>query len=171
MEILTYILEGELEHKDSMGNGSVIRPGEVQRMTAGTGVTHSEFNHSPDAPVHFLQIWLLPERKGLTPDYEQKAIPMVPRENALTLVASRNGAEDGVTIHQDVSLYAGRLSAGTSVMHELKAGRHAWLQVARGEVELDGQLLAAGDGAALSEEPRVKLVARTPAEVLLFDLA
>ncbi|MFI5401276.1 MAG: pirin family protein, partial [SAR324 cluster bacterium] len=171
MEILTYVLEGELEHKDSMGNGSVIRAGEVQRMSAGTGVTHSEFNRSQSAPVHLLQIWLLPARTGLEPGYEQKAIPPRAMDNALALVASQAGSEDGVSLHQDVNLYAGRLSAGTSVSHDLKAGRHAWLQVARGEVELNGRALAAGDGAAVSQEPRVSLVARTPAEVLLFDLA
>ena len=171
MEILTYLLEGELEHKDSMGNGSVIRAGDVQRMTAGTGVTHSEFNHSREAPVHLLQIWLLPERTGLEPGYEQKAIPPRAMDNALALVASRAGSKDGVSLHQDVNLYAARLSAGAAVSHELKAHRHAWLQVARGEVELDGRTLAAGDGAAVSEEPRVNLVARAPAEVLLFDLA
>jgi hypothetical protein len=171
MEIVTYILAGELEHKDSMGNGSVIRPGDMQRMTAGTGVTHSEFNRSADAPVHLLQIWLLPERSGLPPGYEQKALPAKMLENTLALVASRAGGGNGVMIHQDVNLYAGKLTAGVSVAHELKPGRHAWLQVARGEVDLDGRPLAAGDGAALSEEPRVRLVASTPAEVLLFDMA
>ncbi len=171
MEIVTYLLDGALEHKDSMGNGSVIRPGEVQRMSAGTGVTHSEFNPSASEPVHLLQIWLLPERKGLTPSYEQKALPAQALSGSLALVGSRAGGDGGVTIHQDVNLYAGRLPAGGAVSQAIAPGRHAWLQVARGEVEANGQALAAGDGAALSEETRLDLKAKTPAEVLLFDLA
>jgi quercetin 2,3-dioxygenase len=171
MEIVTYILEGELEHKDSMGTGSVIRPGEVQRMSAGTGVTHSEFNHSHEQPVHLLQIWLLPERNGLKPEYEQKAFARDVLEGHLKLVGSPDGKDGSVTIHQNVGLYAGLLPAGTKVSHELAAGRHAWLQVARGEIEANGQTLLAGDGVALSQEPGVTLVAKAPAEVLLFDLA
>ena len=171
MEIVTYILEGELEHKDSMGTGSVIRPGEVQRMSAGTGVTHSEFNHSKSAPVHLLQIWLLPERNGLPPGYEQKELPGEALNGGLALVASRDGRDGGVKIHQDVELYAGRLAAGTTVTHPIRQGRHAWLQVAKGEVEANGDALAAGDGAALSQESSIVIKALKPAEILLFDLA
>jgi hypothetical protein len=171
MEILTYILEGALEHKDSMGNGSVIRPGEVQRMSAGTGVTHSEANPSDTEPVHLLQIWLLPERGGLAPGYEQISLPAEALEGKLALVGSRTGREGSVTIHQDVDLYAGRLPAGTAVSLTLRPGRHAWLQVARGEIEANGHTLQAGDGAALSEEPRLDVRASAPAEVLVFDLA
>jgi len=171
MEIVTYILEGELEHKDSMGTGSVIRPGEVQRMSAGTGVTHSEFNHSHDAPVHLLQIWLLPERNGLQPEYEQKQLPREALEGGLALVASRECSEGAVKIHQNIELYAGRLPAGKTVSHEIKPGRHVWLQVAKGDVDANGQKLSAGDGAALSQEPTINLIAKTPAEVLVFDLA
>jgi quercetin 2,3-dioxygenase len=171
MEIVTYILEGELEHKDSMGTGSIIRPGEVQRMTAGTGVTHSEFNHSQENPVHLLQIWLLPERNGLKPGYEQKSLPVDALNGKLALVGSHDGNDQGVTIHQDVNLYAGRLGAGNAFEQDLKPGRHAWIQVARGDVEANGQSLAAGDGAAVSQEAHLSLKAKTPAEVLVFDLA
>jgi len=171
MEIVTYILEGELEHKDSMGTGSIIRPGEVQRMTAGTGVTHSEFNHSQENPVHLLQIWLLPERNGLKPGYEQKSLPVDALNGKLALVGSHDGNGQGVTIHQDVNLYAGRLGAGNAFEQDLKPGRHAWIQVARGDVEANGQSLAAGDGAAVSQEAHLSLKAKTPAEVLVFDLA
>jgi len=170
MEIVTYLLDGALEHKDSMGNGSVIRPGEVQRMSAGTGVTHSEFNPSDREPVHLLQIWLLPERRGLAPSYEQKALPPAALAGSLALIASRGG-NGGVTIHQDVNLYAGRLPAGASWAQDIAPGRHAWLHVARGEIEANGQALSAGDGAALSGEARLDLKAVTPAEVLLFDMS
>jgi redox-sensitive bicupin YhaK (pirin superfamily) len=170
MEIVTYLLEGELEHKDSMGNGSIIRPGEVQRMTAGTGVTHSEFNPSDAKGMHLLQIWLLPEQRGLTPSYEQKAIPLDVRKGTLPLVASPTGKDGSVTIHQDVNLYAGRLQAGSAVTQAIAPGRHVWLQVARGGVEANGQALSAGDGAALSDEAQLELKAVGPAEVLLFDL-
>jgi redox-sensitive bicupin YhaK (pirin superfamily) len=171
MEIVTYVLEGALEHADSMGNRSVIRPGDVQRMSAGTGVTHSEFNPSPDTPVHFLQIWLLPNRRGLAPGYEQKAIPEQEERGVLRLVASRDGREGSVTIHQDVDLYASRLQPGERVKHALGKGRHAWLQVLAGRIELNGTEFAVGDGAAISHESALELAALAPTHFLLFDLA
>jgi len=171
MEIITYVLEGELAHKDSLGNGAAIRPGEVQRMSAGTGIDHSEFNHSKDALVHLLQIWILPERRGLAPSYEQKVFPIEQTKNGLLLVAARDGRDGAVTVHQDVALYAGKLAAGAQVEHALAKGRHAWLQVARGAVEVNGQKLRAGDGLAASDEPRLAIRASEDAEVLLFDLA
>jgi redox-sensitive bicupin YhaK (pirin superfamily) len=170
MEIVSYVLEGELAHKDSMGTGSVIRPGDVQRMSAGTGVLHSEWNHSNSEPVHFLQIWILPEKQGIEPGYEQKSFGDETK-NRLRLVASRDGRDGSVTIHQDAELYAARLDAGKEAVRELRPGRHAWVQVARGSVELNGTKLAAGDGAAVSDEKRLVLRATAPAEVLLFDLA
>jgi redox-sensitive bicupin YhaK (pirin superfamily) len=171
MEIVTYVLEGALAHADSMGNRSVIVPGDVQRMSAGTGITHSEFNGKSDEPVHFLQIWLLPDRRGLAPGYEQKAIPEKEERGALRLVASRDGREGSVTIHQDVSLYASRLAPGERVKHALADGRHAWLQMVSGRMELNGTGLAAGDGAAVSQESALEMVALEPAHFLLFDLA
>ena len=170
MEIVTYVLEGALEHRDSIGNGSVIRPGDVQRMSAGTGVTHSEFNSSKTEPVHLLQIWMFPERKGLKPSYEQKPFREEEKRGRLRLVASSDGREGSVTIHQENDLYATILHAGETVRHELKPKRHAWVQVARGSVKLNGQELAEGDGAAISEEKTVQLTGVDPAEVLLFDL-
>lgn len=171
MEIITYILEGALEHKDSLGTGSVIRPGEVQRMTAGTGVTHSEYNHSKIEPVHFLQIWIWPERRGLKPGYEQKMFSPTEKRGKLRLIASQDGREGSVTVHQDVSLYATLLERSESVAWELKLGRHAWLQVVRGEVTLNGIHLEAGEGAAISEERGLRILAENNAEGLLFDLA
>jgi len=171
MEIVSFILEGSLEHKDSMGTSSVIRPGEVQRMSAGTGVTHSEFNPSRTDLVHFLQIWILPAENGLPPSYEQRAFPESERTDRLRLVASRDGRAGSVTIHQGVDLYASLLSPGTSLEHPLATGRHAWLQVTRGSVSVDGIVLTAGDGAALSDETSVVMTAREAAEALLFDLA
>jgi hypothetical protein len=171
MEIITYVLDGALEHRDSMGNGSVIRPGDVQRMSAGTGVTHSEFNHSSLEPVHFLQIWILPRQPGLTPSYEQRTFPIADRRGRLRLIAARDGRDGAVTVHQDVDLFASVLEPGEQVAHMLEPGRHAWLQVARGEVTLNGRPLNAGDGAAVSEEQRLDIDARQSAEVLLFDLA
>jgi hypothetical protein len=170
MEIITYVLEGALAHADSMGNGSTIVPGDVQRMSAGTGITHSEFNARRDEPVHFLQIWLLPDREGLAPGYEQKAIPEREERGVLRLVASRDGREGSVTIHQDVDLCASRLEAGERVKHALADGRHAWLQMVRGRIELNGTALAAGDGAAVSRETALEIVAREPSHLLLFDL-
>jgi redox-sensitive bicupin YhaK (pirin superfamily) len=171
MEILSYVLEGALEHRDSLGTGSVIRPGEVQRMTAGTGVRHSEFNPSSSEPVHFLQIWIFPERRGLAPGYEQKAFPAESRRGTLRLIASRDGRDGSLTIHQDAAVYASLLSAGERVERAIAPGRHGWLQVARGTVRLGGQELFAGDGAAVSEETRVAVEGVSDAEVLLFDLA
>jgi len=176
MEIVTYVLAGALEHKDSMGTGSVIRPGEVQRMSAGTGVTHSEFNASRTELVHLLQIWILPERRGLRPEYEQKEFPERERRGRLRLIAARDGADGAVTIHQDVRLYATLLAPDERVTHTFAPGRHAWVQVARGDVRLNGTPLTAGDGAAVSDERALDLVGEpAPAggagEVLLFDLA
>ncbi len=172
MEIVTYVLEGGLEHRDSMGNGSVIRPGDIQRMTAGTGVAHSEYNASKTDPVHLLQIWMYPERKGLAPGYEQKNVPESARRGLLRLVASPDGRDGSVTLHQDNELYAAILAPGETARHELRPGRHAWLQVARGRVVVNGTELAAGDGAAISEETFVELVGQgEEAELLLFDLA
>lgn len=171
MEIITYVLEGALEHKDSLGTGSVIRPGEVQRMSAGTGIMHSEFNASKQDLLHLLQIWILPERRGLAPGYEQKAFSEEERRNRLRVVASRDGREGSVTVHQDVSLLAGLLDPGARVTHPLATGRHAWVHVARGSVRLGGQVLSAGDGAAVSDAPDVTLEGVEAAEVLVFDLA
>jgi redox-sensitive bicupin YhaK (pirin superfamily) len=171
MEILTYVLEGSLAHRDSMGNGSVIRPGDVQRMTAGTGVSHSEYNHSQVDPVHLLQIWILPEQKGLQPGYEQRSFPMEERQGRLRLIAARDGRDGAVTIHQDVSLFAGVLASGQRITHRLRRGRHAWIQVARGVVQVNGILLKAGDGAAVSEEEALGVSADEASELLLFDLA
>ncbi len=171
MEIVTYVLDGALQHRDSMGNGSMIRPGELQRMSAGTGVTHSEFNPSASEPVHLLQIWILPERNGMSPSYEQRTFPFDERRNQLLLVASRDGAGGALTVHQNVALYASRLDASAEVRHPLRPGRHAWLQVARGDVSLDRESLHAGDGAAISDQPEISIRADGPAEILLFDLA
>jgi len=166
MEILTFVLEGVLEHKDSLGSGSVIRPGDVQRMTAGTGISHSEFNPSRTEPVHFLQVWILPEQPGLEPSYEQRSFPAA----GLRLVGSRDGREGSVRIHQDVLVYVARLSPGEEVVHALAPGRHAWIQMARGAAQVNGTRLGAGDGAALSEERSVTLRGVDGAEALVFDL-
>ena len=171
MEIVTYVIEGALEHGDSLGTGSVIRPGDVQRMSAGTGITHSEYNASRKELVHFLQIWILPERAGIAPSYEQKSFSESERAGRLRLVGARDGRDGSVTIHQDVALYAGLLAPGESVSHELAPGRHAWVQVVRGALSQGETPLAAGDGVAISGESRVELAAREPSEVLLFDLA
>src|SRR5882672_5538266 len=171
MEIISYVLEGALEHKDSLGNGAAIQPGEVQRMSAGSGITHSEYNPSKDAPVHFLQIWILPESKNIAPGYEQRSYPSAERQGRLKLVGSRDGRDGSVTIHQDVALYAGLLGMGDRVKHVLAPGRHAWLQLAQGAVTANGQWLRAGDGAAISEESGIEIVADESAEMLLFDLA
>ncbi len=171
MEIVTYILEGALEHKDSMGNGSVIRVGDVQRMSAGTGVTHSEHNASDKEPVHLLQIWILPEFKGLKPGYEQKQFPETEKRGRLRVVASPDGREGSVTIHQDALIYATVvLETGESVTHTLEPGRRAYVHVARGKARVNGERLAAGDGARVSEETAVNIAADISAEVLLFDL-
>ena len=171
MEIITYVLEGSIAHKDSLGNGSVLVPGELQRMSAGTGIRHSEFNASDSEPLHLYQIWLMPEKKGMKPSYEQKAFPEGERTNRLKLVASPKGEEGALTIGQDARLYLATLDPGHEVTHSLSPGRHAWLQVLRGRVTMNGHPLEAGDGAALSEEPAVAIHSSEPAEVLLFDLA
>ena len=171
MEIITYILSGALEHRDSMGSGSVIRPGDVQRMSAGRGVSHSEFNPSDSESVHLLQIWILPQSPGLAPSYEEKSFSEDERRGRWRLVASEDGREGSVTIQQDTRLYAAILDAGASVEHTLGANRYAWLQVARGAVKLNEFDLQAGDGAAVSNETALKTVAQESAEILLFDLA
>jgi redox-sensitive bicupin YhaK (pirin superfamily) len=171
MEIISYVLEGALEHKDSMGNGSIIRPGDVQRMTAGTGVRHSEFNQSKSELVHFLQIWILPEKEGLKPGYEQKTFGEEEKRGKLRLVSSRDGRDGSVTIHQDVDLYATRLGEGDETTHQLGAGRKGWVQVARGRVEINGTALQAGDGVALTDETGITLRGMSDAEILLFDMS
>jgi redox-sensitive bicupin YhaK (pirin superfamily) len=171
MEILSYVLEGALEHRDSMGTGSVIRPGDVQRMSAGTGILHSEANPSPDQPVHFLQIWLLPDRRGIEPSYEQKRFEDPEKQGRLRLVAARDARDGAIAVHQDVDLYSGRFAAGEGTRFELRPGRHAWIQVARGSVTLNGEPLAQGDGAAISDETALNIAGADDSEVLLFDLA
>jgi len=171
MEIITYILSGALEHRDSMGNGSVIRPGDVQRMTAGTGVSHSESNPSDAESVHLLQIWILPKAHGLAPGYEEKAFAEEERCGRLRLIASDDGSEGSVSINQDARVYATLLDAGQLVTHPLQPTRHAWLQVARGTVRLNGLELKQGDGAAVSKESELSISAHDRAELLLFDLA
>jgi quercetin 2,3-dioxygenase len=170
MEIVSYVLEGALAHKDSIGTGSVIRPGDVQRMSAGTGVRHSEFNESRSEPVHFLQIWIIPDRRGHAPGYEQKTFPEAERRGRLRLVASRDGREGSVTLHQDVTLWVGVLDEGQKAELPLAAGRHAWVHVARGAATVNGTRLGEGDGAALSDERAVSLEGHG-GEVLVFDLA
>jgi quercetin 2,3-dioxygenase len=171
MEILSYVLEGALQHQDSLGNGSTIRPHEVQRMTAGTGVFHSEYNPSPSEATHFLQIWIVPNRRGLAPEYEQKVISPEEKRGRLCLVASDDGRDGSVTIHQDLALYASLLASGDTVRHDLAPGRHAWVQVARGSVRLGGRELRAGDGAAVSDDRHLDIEATASSEVLVFDLA
>jgi quercetin 2,3-dioxygenase len=168
MEILTWMLDGSLEHRDSMGSGAVIRPGELQHMTAGTGVMHSEFNPSQAKPAHLLQIWIMPDRKGLKPEYEQLEFADAELRGKFGLVA---GPKAPVTIHQDANLYIARLDEGAEATHTLKADRHAWVQVARGAVSLNGKELKQGDGAAVSKETEVRVEAKESSEVLLFDLA
>ncbi len=169
MEIITYVLSGALQHKDSMGNGRVIRPGEVQYMAAGTGVQHSEFNPSKDEAVHFLQIWIMPDRKGLKPRYAEKSLADTP-QGQFNLVVSKAGRDGSLAINQDADLYLARLEAGDKASHALKPSRHSWVHVAEGEVKLDGETLRAGDAVALSDESGVQLVAAKPSQVLLFDL-
>jgi redox-sensitive bicupin YhaK (pirin superfamily) len=171
MEIVTCVLEGALEHRDSLGNGSVLRPGELQRMTAGTGIRHSEFNPSPTEPVHFYQIWLLPERPGLQPGYEQRRFADADKHNRLRLVASPDGRQDSLTIRQDTDLYLTAMDHGAEVSHEFDAGRHGWLQVLRCRVQANGTALTEGDGAAISKEQNLKITAASDSEILLFDLS
>ena len=172
MEILSWVLDGALEHKDSMGTGALIRPGELQRMTAGTGVTHSEFNGSKSEPVHFLQIWLLPEQRGLEPGYEQRSFSPADLQDQWRLIAARDGRGGAVKVHQDADLYAARVNAGTELVHTpTTSDRRLWLQVARGSVEVDGRVLAAGDAMSWVGPATVAVRAREPGEVLLFDMA
>jgi redox-sensitive bicupin YhaK (pirin superfamily) len=170
MEIITYVLQGALEHRDSLGTGSAISAGEVQRMTAGTGILHSEFNASPTEPVHLLQIWILPEKRGLEPGYEQRVIPLEEKRGQLRLIASRDGRKDSLLLHQDADVYATVLEAGERVSHRLRHGRKAWVQVATGEILLNDRLLQAGDGAALENEDGLVLTGKQPAGILVFDL-
>lgn len=171
MEIITYILEGALEHQDSIGNGSVIRPGEVQRMTAGTGVRHSEKNPSENESVHLLQIWILPHTVDLDPGYEQKTFTDEERRNKLRLIASSDARDGSVTVHQDVSLYASILDQGSTVSQQTEPTRYGWLQVARGAVDVNGEKAEQGDGVVIVGESNVEIVATEPAEILLFDLS
>lgn len=171
MEIISYVLDGALEHRDSIGNGSVIRPGRLQRMTAGTGIRHSEYNHSKTDPVHFLQIWIIPEKANLEPGYEEKDLSG--SEDGLHLIGSRSGRDGSVTIHQDVDLYRLLLSESSTVapvIHNIKPGRLAWVQVARGSLEVNGKTLLAGDGVAIGDETRLEFANGIDAEALLFDM-
>jgi len=175
MEIVTFVLEGALEHKDTTGGGSILRPGDVQRMTAGTGVSHSEVNPSPTQPVHLLQIWILPARSALAPSYEQRTFADAEKQGCVRVVASADGREGSVTIHQDAAIYASLLAPDQRVTYSIPAGRHAWVQIARGRVELAGTELFQGDGVALSEAGELSITAAAnaaePAELLIFDLA
>lgn len=171
MEIVTYILEGALEHKDSMGNGEVLKAGEFQRISAGTGITHSEFNPSDNAPVHLYQIWLLPERKGIDPSYEQKRFDDSERHNRLRLVASRDGEDGSLRIHQDARIFLSQIDTQKQVVHRLTVGRHAWLQVLSGSVSLNGDGLNTSDGVAVSNATTLAVEATRDAEIMLFDLA
>jgi redox-sensitive bicupin YhaK (pirin superfamily) len=171
MEIVSYVLEGGLEHRDSMGTGAVIRPGDVQRMSAGTGVVHSEYNASRQEPVHFLQIWIQPDRRGIAPSYEQKTFSQAEKAGRLRLVASPDGGDGSVSLHADARLFAGVFAAGESGEHALAPGRHAWVHVVRGGARVNGTALAAGDAVALSEERTVRIEGIDGGEVLVFDLA
>ena len=171
MEIITYVLQGALEHKDSLGTGSIIRPGDGQRMSAGRGIRHSEANASETDAVHLLQIWIMPSKAGIEPSYEQKAFPEVEKRGKLRVIASPDGREGSVSIHQDAGLYVSLLAPGQQVTHEMKPGRYAWLQVAKGVIELNGKVLKQGDGAAVQDESKLTIKGVEEAEVLLFDLA
>ena len=171
MEIITYIVEGALEHKDSMGNTSVIQPGEVQRMSAGLGVTHSEFNSSQSDSVHLLQIWVLPQKRGLNPSYEQKKFPKKERQGKLQLLVSPDGRENSVSIYQDVDLYAAQIFARDEVFYPISEGRHVWIQLIEGKMQLGDELIEAGDGVAVSNQKNVQLIAKSKSHLLLFDLA
>ncbi|MEQ8791199.1 MAG: pirin family protein [Pirellulaceae bacterium] len=171
MEIVTYVLAGALEHKDSMGNGEVLRPGEFQRMSAGTGIRHSEFNPSANEPVHLYQIWLLPRQAGLEPSYEQKRFDDEQLANRFRVVASPHAVDGSLTIQQDAVIYVARLDAGREAAHDIATGRHAWLQVLRGDVSFNGEHMTAGDGAAISEVSQLRVSAKRDAELMLFDMA
>jgi hypothetical protein len=170
MEILSYVLEGALEHKDSTGGGGVIRPGEIQFMRAGSGVTHSEYNHSQTERVHFLQVWIVPDTRGLAPRYDQRTIDLEAARRRLLLLASRDGRDGSIQVQQDVALYGTQLAPGETRRHEMAPGRHAWLHVARGAIQLNGVALATGDGAAVKDESRLEIAAGSASELLLFDL-
>jgi quercetin 2,3-dioxygenase len=169
MEIISVVLSGALQHKDSMGNGSIIRPGQVQYMAAGTGVMHSEFNPSPTEPAHLLQIWIMPDKKGAKPNYAEKSFSDAP-VGKFNLITSKTGRDGSIAINQDADLYVGKFNGGENVTHTLQPGRHAWLHVAEGELTVNGQKLSAGDAVALSDEHVIKLAATRPAQALLFDL-
>lgn len=170
MEIISYVLAGELAHQDSMGNGSIIRPGDLQRMSAGTGVRHSEYNASDTNPVHFLQIWIMPEQTRLQPSYEEKNFSQIER-GKLTLVGSQDGRENSVTIHQDVNLYLGSFGQSDRLTYQIQPNRAVWLQVTKGEVQLNERLLQAGDGAAITDETAIAIAGTSQDEILLFDMA
>ena len=170
MEILSYVVSGALAHKDSLGTGSVIRPGDLQRMSAGSGIMHSEFNDSRVQPVHFLQIWILPQANGIAPGYEQKAFPTAERDNGWRLIADRAGAEGAITVHQDLRLFAANLESGHELTHAFAPGRHGWLQVVTGSAAITGRELGAGDGVAISAEREMAVATSSRAELLLFDL-
>lgn len=170
MEIISYVLDGALEHRDSIGTGSVIKPGDVQRMSAGTGIRHSEFNHSKTDVVHFLQIWIMPEANGIAPSYEQKAFDDASKRGRLRLVGSRDARDGSLTIHQDVDLYSGLFDGEESAEFALRPGRGAWIQVARGAVSINGENLKAGDGAAIVDADTIRINGGKAAEILLFDL-
>jgi quercetin 2,3-dioxygenase len=170
MEIVTYVIDGALEHKDSTGTGSVIRHGDVQRMSAGTGIHHSEFNASSEDPVHFLQIWIIPERQGLKPGYEEKTFPEASRRGELRLIGARDGRDGALTIHQDVDLYSALLTAGESVTHATAPDRKIWVQIVRGQVAVNGDAAKAGDGIALEGAEQAVITASSGAEILLFDM-
>ena len=168
MEIITYVIQGVIEHKDSMGNGSLIHPGEIQRMSAGTGIRHSEFNHEQDQALHLLQIWITPSKTGIEPSYEQKKI--VKKADQLILIGSEKGNEHGVTIHQDVNVYAAYLTPKASIDHVIKANRNLWVQLVKGVIQVNSQVLHAGDGAALTQESKLQITCDQEAELLVFDL-
>ncbi len=171
MEIVTYVISGVLEHRDSLGNGGIVHAGELQRMTAGTGIRHSEFNPSPDEPVHLYQIWLFPERKGLVPGYEQRAFRSHEDAGGLRLVVSPDGREDALGIHQDAKLFLGSLEPGGVLEHQLGTARHAWIQVVKGTMQLGGKALKTSDGASVSGEPSLRIESLEPVQFMLFDLA
>ena len=170
MDIISYVLEGSLQHKDSIGNGTVIKPGEIQRMSAGTGIEHSEFNPSQTEPVHFLQIWIIPEKRGIAPSHEQKPVPLAERRGKLRLVAAPDAPDGAVTLHQDARIYVANLAAGERVAHDIAPGRGVWIQVARDIIGLNGTEMREGDGAALEDEKSAAIDAETDSEILLFDL-
>jgi quercetin 2,3-dioxygenase len=170
MDIISYVLEGSLQHKDSIGNGTVIKPGEIQRMSAGTDIEHSEFNPSQTEPVHFLQIWIIPEKRGIAPSHEQKPVPLAERRGKLRLVAAPDAPDGAVTLHQDARVYVANLAAGERVAHDIAPGRGVWIQVARGIIGLNGTEMREGDGAALEDEKSAAIDAETDSEILLFDL-